>query len=90
MIKLTIDIDYSQAACADVEDAEIFFPDGGKHHMQMVAAAKAICADCPVMLQCLEHGLRHEKIGIWGGMTPGERQEIRRRRKIVLIPLDIE
>lgn len=39
--------------------------------------AKAICADCPVREQCLEHALRTpEQYGIWGGMTPRERRRM--------------
>lgn len=39
--------------------------------------AKAICADCPVREQCLEHALRTpEQYGIWGGMTPQERRRV--------------
>ncbi len=37
--------------------------------------AKAICADCPVREQCLDHAVRTpEQYGVWGGMTPRERR----------------
>ena len=37
-------------------------------------AAKRICAECPVRDACLEYALRvDERLGIWGGMTEGER-----------------
>jgi WhiB family redox-sensing transcriptional regulator len=36
--------------------------------LQDIAAAKAICAKCPVLAQCLEGALiRREPWGVWGG-----------------------
>lgn len=36
--------------------------------------AKAICARCPIMIQCREYGIVAEKqYGIWGGLEPHER-----------------
>jgi hypothetical protein len=45
-------------------------------------AAIAICMACPVRPRCLELSLRHRDIGqhgIWGGLVPAERAELRRR-----------
>lgn len=42
--------------------------------------AHALCADCPVMDACGAWALfNDEPENIWGGMTPGERLEIRLR-----------
>ena len=44
--------------------------------------AKAVCAECPVQLDCLEHAIGHrEHNGVWGGATERERQRIIRRRR---------
>ena len=41
------------------------------------AAAKQICADCPVRRECLEYALRvREPFGIWGGLNETERREL--------------
>jgi len=38
------------------------------------AAARAVCAACPVRAACLAHALAHdEPWGIWGGLTTRER-----------------
>jgi WhiB family redox-sensing transcriptional regulator len=65
-----------QGACRD-EDPELFFPlsddpvfDG------QVAKARAVCARCPMLQLCREVGMT-EPYGIWGGLTEGERAEIR-------------
>lgn len=46
-------------------------------------AAKAVCASCPVMRDCLEYALEtREPYGIWGGLTESERKaEIRKRAR---------
>ena len=64
-------------------DPELFFPvsESGPAARQ-VAAAKAICARCPVAADCRAWALRAgEPAGIWGGTTPTERQLLRRARR---------
>lgn len=48
---------------------------------QSARRALALCANCPVRVDCLEYGL-HDQHGIWGGLTPNERQTERERRRI--------
>ena len=66
------------AACADADPA-VFFIDHGRP----AAPAKAICAGCPVRVECLDFALAsRERFGVWGGMTEKERRgEARRRRQ---------
>ena len=54
------------ALCAVLgpETAALFFSD----ELQDIAAAKRICAECPVLAPCLEGALeRREPWGVWGG-----------------------
>ena len=68
-----------RAACRGL-DAEIFFP--GTDDEGDAAAAKAICAVCPVRHACLEHALAsREREGVWGGTTERERRRIVRQRR---------
>ena len=56
----------ADAACNDLQGSltGVFFSE----ELQDIAAAKAICATCPVMLECLEGAIeRHEPWGVWGG-----------------------
>jgi WhiB family redox-sensing transcriptional regulator len=56
----------ADAACNDLQGSltGIFFSE----ELQDIAAAKGICASCPVMLECLEGAVaRHEPWGVWGG-----------------------
>lgn len=69
------------AACRDPDvDPEIFFPlaEAGPGARE-IAAARTVCARCPVVMQCLDWALRAgEPAGIWGGTTPDERRRLRR------------
>lgn len=65
-----------KAACKDMGTATFFHPDGerGGTRRRRAAAAKVICANCPVLEQCRSYALAaHEPYGIWGGMTEEER-----------------
>ena len=46
------------------------------------AKARAICARCPVRVECLEFALEtNSEYGIWGGVTETERKRMRRERR---------
>ena len=46
------------------------------------AAAKAICARCPVRLDCLDYALDIDQTyGVWGGLNEDERRALRRQRR---------
>ena len=61
-------------------DTELFFhPEGerGPRRANREAAAKAVCATCPVLLACREHALSvREPYGVWGGMSEHEREAV--------------
>jgi WhiB family transcriptional regulator, redox-sensing transcriptional regulator len=68
------------ASCRD-HDPELFFPTAttGPTYEAQVAAAKAVCAGCPVRAACLAEALESIPEGIAGGMTEQERRSTRRR-----------
>lgn len=70
---------YRLAACRGMTTG-VFFPEPGRLEPAAVAEAKAVCAGCPVRERCLAAG-RREVHGIWGGLTVGERQAVRRSRQ---------
>lgn len=58
------------------EDTGKWFLDDNKSALgrQNVKEAKAVCALCPVRIQCLNYAIENnERFGIWGGLTPHER-----------------
>lgn len=69
------------ARCATIDGtlAATFFSE----ELQDIAAAKRVCAECPVMAECLEGALeRHEPYGVWGGQLflNGKVLTVKRRR----------
>jgi WhiB family transcriptional regulator, redox-sensing transcriptional regulator len=72
------------AACAGT-DYKVFHPGRG----QSTAPAKAICADCPNRLGCMEYAIAtNEDEGIWGGTSGRERREIKRLRALARTAAD--
>jgi WhiB family redox-sensing transcriptional regulator len=45
------------------------------------AKATSLCSSCEHLVDCAEWGINKEKWGIWGGLTPRERHNIRRKRR---------
>jgi WhiB family redox-sensing transcriptional regulator len=68
-----------RAACVG-EDPELSFPVGTKGPaLRDIAAAKRICARCPVTVQCLDFALDSgQASGVWGGTCEEERVELLR------------
>jgi hypothetical protein len=71
-----------RAACRSV-DPEVFFPTAvqGAEFEAQVSLAKAVCAGCPVLSECLTWALTALPEGIAGGMTEHERCQEKTRRR---------
>ena len=70
-----------RAACRGV-DTELFFPVSTQGPaLAQIEQARAICARCPVLDDCLEFATRTgQRHGIWGGKTAEERRAGQRYR----------
>lgn len=68
------------AACRDL-DPNLFFPIGTTGPaLDQIEAAKAICAQCPVLQPCLQYALEtNQEAGVWGGLAEDERRRLRKR-----------
>lgn len=65
------------AACFDRPDVSFFPP---PDDAAAVGVAKALCASCPVIDDCLAYAVEtNQPDGVWGGATPPERAKLRRR-----------
>lgn len=75
-----------EGACRTVSSDLFFHPDAerGRARAARIAAAKAICRTCPVLVQCRHHALdAEEPFGVWGGLDESERfAAIARRKRI--------
>lgn len=64
-----------EASCRVADDPDIFFPEGGRSAKK----AKRICRECPVAEICLRDAMLREedkRFGIYGGLTPSERDAL--------------
>src|SRR5207302_10723600 len=68
------------AACRGRPDL-FFAPDDSEtrsERRRREAAAKSVCARCPVRIDCLTDAFTSdERFGIWGGLTERERRSLR-------------
>lgn len=75
--------DWRESAACVRQDLNLFFPVStvGAAAQQQVAAAKRVCASCPVQQDCLEWSLDvGPEFGIFGGCTEIERRRLRDER----------
>lgn len=64
-----------QAECAKTGEPDAWFPESGDAYGHAIRT----CHTCPVRDLCLQAALdNNEQHGIWGGLTPNERRELKR------------
>lgn len=72
----------ADAACKEHPELSWFVERGQTLEAE---AAKAVCADCLVRVECLEYANAHEengwRYGLWGGRSPNERNQAARAAK---------
>lgn len=67
----------ADAACREHPELN-YFPERG----EALEPAKAVCRSCLVAEECLSYALEHDELhGIWGGMAPGARRELRKAQR---------
>ncbi|MGI5155848.1 WhiB family transcriptional regulator [Microbispora sp. CA-102843] len=65
------------AVCPET-DPDLFFAE--QADPVSTGLAKAVCAGCPVVSECLAYALEHGLTGVWGGTSQDERKAMRRSR----------
>lgn len=66
------------AVCRSM-DPELFFPT--RYEPSAYREARAVCRRCPVATQCADYAIANrERFGMWGGLSPDQRDAIRSRR----------
>lgn len=82
---------YEEPACAEV-GTNLFFqqdkddPETGVSNNGEYQYARAVCGTCPHKMECAEWGIQNEIHGMWGGLSPKDRNEIRTKRRLVITP----
>ena len=79
MIELPSPMPWHDEAACQGHPIEWWFPAIGHATAPTTRKAHAICAECPVRTECLEHAvMTPEPHGIWGGTSERERRRLRR------------
>lgn len=77
--------EFENPVCAEV-GTEIFFgkdmdePRARNVPQDTYKDAKKICQSCEYIAECAEWGIKYETHGVWGGLSPLERKNLRARR----------
>lgn len=66
------------AACKGM-DSSVFFKESSTHDQEgLYAEARTVCVSCPERAACLQWAMETEMPwGMWGGLTPMERRQLR-------------
>jgi WhiB family transcriptional regulator, redox-sensing transcriptional regulator len=80
-IALPADVIKGEPACAGV-DPELFFIGDYRGAHNTYDAARTVCAACEVRAACAEYAIADASLhGLWGGLDPQERADIRRMKR---------
>ena len=75
--------EFDDPSCASV-GVELFYRDPDSMESNSVNEQQqviSVCKECPCRSECAEWGIAKERWGIWGGLTPRDRDRIRRSRR---------
>lgn len=81
---------FNKPLCAEVGATFFYIDDDDDETINIETAnvsyqvALEVCKKCIHISDCAEWGIRKERWGVWGGLTPPQRSEIRRKKKITL------
>jgi hypothetical protein len=64
---------------------ETWCEDRDRTGARVIAHQKALCLSCPLRTACAEWGIAHEDFYVYGGLTPDERRDVRKRRNQALV-----
>lgn len=78
---------YEDPVCADIKGVDtLFYPETSISSVLVgiYTEARRLCNACQHINECAEWGITYEMHGVWGGLSPKEREQIRRRTKTPL------
>jgi hypothetical protein len=79
---------FNQPLCAEVGASFFYLEDKDDRSIlpsvSDYAVAKQLCNSCVHVSECGEWAIKYESFGFWGGLSPEDRNVIRRRKGIVV------
>ena len=87
--------EYEDPSCASV-GGDFWFAErdginfaGTDEKQVQTQVAKKICGSCTHKIECQQWGLKHERFGIWGGLSESDRRPIRKRLNIIVEEINV-
>lgn len=75
---------YGQAACAGI-NTEMFYEDQIRTpNSALTQQFRQLCSGCEILEACGEWAIKHERWGFWAGTTPADREQIRKKKNIIV------
>jgi len=86
--------EFDEPLCAEV-GAELFFQDDRDDKRAGMSeidynASKRICNSCVHKSDCAAWGIEHEIHGVWGGLSPQDREKIRRSKRMTVKSITVQ
>jgi len=79
-----INLDWqSDAACTGIGTEVFYSPENAQNQVPFETLSR-VCGGCPVKSECLNHAIKHEEFGYWGGVSERGIRMMRRKRGIRL------
>jgi WhiB family redox-sensing transcriptional regulator len=78
-----------RGTCRTADPTLFFHPQNerGLARARRDRSAKAVCAACPVRIECADYAIRaREPYGVWGGLTEEDREAIYSRIPVAVYP----
>jgi len=66
--------------CKDM-GLDLFYREDESKNTDEYRKVLQLCKSCKHKIECAEWGIHKERWGIWGGLSPNERHNIRRSRR---------
>ena len=82
LMKDYVNVDWSQANCHATDLESFYRSDPGTKTVNKLL--HRICSNCPIMQECGDYAVKHERHGYWGGMTALQRRSVRNAKGMVL------
>lgn len=77
--------EFEDPLCSEVGDSFFFIRDKGDNDPTLEVSyepGKSICRQCSHIKDCAIWGIQNEVHGLWGGLTPLDRKNIRKKLPI--------
>lgn len=71
-------IEWEKANCKEIGTNAFYMQDDEEASKRLAKTeyARAVCAICPIQMECLTYAFKHERFGMWGALTARERNYV--------------